>query len=285
MSISHNCAILKRIVCLLSGTGTHRNYLDLESGLTIFTSLHFRFYEAIGTTTTPPPTPTTSTPRPYPDCGVKLDDTERNIWQASENEENTHPWTAFIYGFDREVDLGLGIDPDLPDACKPTNTTTPTKSTRAQLCVGSIISPRYILTSAVCVACRTVLDTAVVLGESHVDLTNIFAINFVFLEKILTYPTYLRGVGGDLKEHPDIGLLQLESALTFGPKINAICLPSNPNRLYEDETMIVAGWGETRNREFSAKLTEASVKVISNDDCRAWHGYDFLKRYQPYIHQ
>ena len=60
--------------------------------------------------------------------------------------------------------------------------------------------------------------------------------------------------------------------------MNAICLPSNPSSLYEDETMIVAGWGGTENLTTSDKLMEASVKVISNDKCRAWNGYDFLKR-------
>jgi len=43
--------------------------------------------------------------------------------------------------------------------------------------------------------------------------------------------------------------------------------------------MIIAGWGGTENLTTSNKLLEADVKVIPNNACKEWHGYDFLKSF------
>ena len=67
--------------------------------------------------------------------------------------------------------------------------------------------------------------------------------------------------------------------MKFGPSINAICLPTSPYRLYEDETMVIAGWGVTDNNKISNKLMETNVKVNPNKNCKTWGGYNFLKRY------
>ena len=136
-------------------------------------------------------------------------------------------------------------------------------------------------------ACRTILDTAVVLGENIVDVeVNLLATNFTYLEKIYIYPSYTRGVEHDLKNNPDIALLKVEGTLTFGPKLNALCLHTNPKSLYEEETMIIAGWGLTEEDKTSDKLMKATIQVFPNSDCRntvCSNGimcYNFLKRYQ-----
>ena len=118
-----------------------------------------------------------------------------------------------------------------------------------------------------------------VLGK-HKLKTNKIEEEFKFLANIHFYPKYKRGIKEDLKNNEDIAILELEDAVSFGPKLNAICLPSNPSSLYEGETMIIAGWGGTEELTTSDKLMEADVKVIPNADCKEWHGYDFLKRYQ-----
>ena len=83
----------------------------------------------------------------------------------------------------------------------------------------------------------------------------------------------------DLKNNPDIALLKLEFAVNYGLKINAICLPTDPNSLYENETMTIAGWGVTESLNPSEILMEVDVKVYPNNKCKEFYGYEFLKRY------
>ena len=108
---------------------------------------------------------------------------------------------------------------------------------------------------------------------------NFWNTNFKLLSNIHIYPKYKRGVREDLTNNPDVALLQLEFAVTFGPTMNAICLPTSPYRLSENETMVIAGWGVTDNTKISNKLMETNVTVYPNNKCKAWDtGYNFLKR-------
>ena len=114
-------------------------------------------------------------------------------------------------------------------------------------CIGSLIHPRYILTSAHCVACRTVNDTAVILGKNKLKFDMTLMEELVFLADILVYPDYVRGVNMDVRNNPDIALLKLEQAITIGPKLNIISLPTDPSSLYEEETMTSARLEVTKN--------------------------------------
>ena len=263
--------------------------------------------EGIGTTSTtlPPTTRTTTTTasRPYPGCGQNLDfEIGGTIVGGMEIEKNAYPWMAFLYNYNRNQ-LGMEVmELNLPQACKPTKITTTTTTTTTTtpassqttnvsvkeadanlkisdtICLGSLIHPRFILTAAHCVACRRIDNTAVVLGKNKLK-TNM---DLMYLADILVYPEYVRGVDVDFRNNPDIALLKLEKAVQVGPKLNVICLPTDPRRLYEEVTLLTSyntEWGVTYHLKSSDKLTAANVTVISNMRCSIRNGYDFLKGY------
>ena len=139
------------------------------------------------------------------------------------------------------------------------------------------------ITAAHCVDCRTKDDTAVVFGTNK-PFDSIRKQEMKFISNIFVHPDYNRGVKLEMKNSPDVALIELEEEVEFGPTLNSICLPSRPCDRYEQNSMLVAGWGligHSPNGDpiISEHLMKTRVKILSNAECRTWNGYDFLKRF------
>ena len=78
-----------------------------------------------------------------------------------------------------------------------------------------------------------------------------------------------------IKTSDKIALLRLKKPLEFEPqfqknppKIRPICLPSSAAD-FEGERAILTGFGATKDEEFSEKLKELNLTVMSNTECQS----------------
>ena len=203
---------------------------------------------------------------PYPGCGYDLSQTlVGTVMNGTETRPHQYPWMVFVCG-------QANIDENGEIKC-------------GEACGGTLISSRYILTAAHCVVgVGDIQDIIVVIG-SHSISESLLNFDYAFLSKVVLYPYY--GYEGSFRQAPDIALLELEQSVTFGPKVNGICLPSEIDVLDEfvDKKALVAGWGVVsydnngiKIKELTSdSLMEAFVTIRSNEWCKKRRNYEFLK--------
>ena len=187
-----------------------------------------------------------------------------------------YPWMVFVCGYYEEefVEDSNGVVIDVKIKC-------------GEACGETMIAPKFILTAAHCVANATTDNTLVLLG-AHSIQQSMRKLDYVFLKNIFIHSCYHCDRKEELKRSPDIAVLELVKPVDFGPKINAICLPTaeEVENQFVDESAIVAGWGVmnyqlngSKTQEISSdKLAEAIVKVRSNDWCKQRRNQEFMKR-------
>lgn len=191
---------------------------------------------------------------PTGDCGIQ---TSERIFGGNETDLGEFPWMALLQYRNPRGSLGF-------------------------YCGGVLISKRYVLTAAHCVADDSVKLVSVRLGEHDTKTspdckTDILSENQnqicaaravdVPVERDIAYPEYNKR---DPNHYNDIALLRLSRDVEFTEWIQPICVPvSNEQKTksYVGKKLWVAGWGKTETRSESDVKLKLAVPVVSRADC------------------
>ncbi|CAH0697303.1 unnamed protein product [Spodoptera exigua] len=153
------------------------------------------------------------------------------------------------------------------------------------LCGGVLISGRYVVTAAHCIAGVTLKNgtpKSVRLGDYNItnegpdcklsegggkDCTE--GVTRIAIEKTIPHPQYSPI---ETARWNDIGLIRLKEIAPYTDFIRPICLPTkditistNRNNFF---SMIVVGWGATENKQFSDVKLEVEVPFVPLEECQ-----------------
>ncbi|KFB46643.1 AGAP009844-PA-like protein [Anopheles sinensis] len=175
------------------------------------------------------------------------------IYRGEETQRGEHPWAALlIYGFGR--------------------------NRTASLCGGTLVSERYVITAAHCVAEQLNRKLLYVRfnefnTKSKSNCTtdgdeNICRYDYE-VESVTSHPEYITG---GLSNQHDIAFLKLAKDVSFDDYVRPICLPfeAEIQKLpIVNEYFTVTGWGETESKSLSTVQLHVELPGLNIEACNS----------------
>uniref|UniRef100_A0ABM5EPT7 Transmembrane protease serine 5 n=1 Tax=Pogona vitticeps TaxID=103695 RepID=A0ABM5EPT7_9SAUR len=130
------------------------------------------------------------------------------------------------------------------------------------VCAGTLVSHKWIVTTAHCVDCQLQLSGWVALVEPKDDEGQ----RRVAVEKVVPHPNY------DREHHDyDIAMLKLKEPLAFSETVQAVCLPLSHQDLPNGSTCWISGQDYQRPENATSSSAETptavSVSLITSKNC------------------
>ena len=136
-------------------------------------------------------------------------------------------------------------------------------------CSGTLISPNYVLTTAHCVAGKSINSFLVVVGEHDYNVKG-DGEQFVHVQAIFQHPDFFS------HKQADFTLLKLSEAVVFSKfqYTGIACLPQNQTLNFVGEDLIMSGWEmakDSSQEHQSSHLRASILNGISTPVCQDIH--------------